>query len=117
MPLPAGDGEGTMSHWMIENWSGELPGMGAKAPMAGPGPSRFDVSSETTESEEASLRRWRRVVLRMSDTFSAAAVSHPELAPFLLEAMGHALEQLLLFGREKDLDMLDEWLSEGGHAT
>ena len=117
MPLPVGDGDGTMSHWMIENCSGGLPARPIMSGAGGPCPSRFDVEPETTDSEEANLRRWRRVVLRMSDTFSAAAVSQPELAPYLLEAMGHALEQLLLFGREKDLDLLDEWLSEGGHLT
>jgi hypothetical protein len=106
-----------MSHWMIENCSGgpSIPPIMSTA--GGPGPCRFDVEPDTTDNDAANLRRWRRVVLRMSDTFAAAAVSQPELAPYLLEAMGHALEQLLLFGREKDLDMLDEWLSEGGHSS
>lgn len=116
MPMPGYNGENGMSHWMIENWSGGTSHSPLIAAFAGPkGP--CDYSVPPSDSDEPDLRRWRRVVLRMSDSFSAAAVSQPHLAPYLLEAMGHALEQLLLFGREKDLDMLDEWLNEGGHST
>lgn len=63
-------------------------------------------------NDEESAARWRRVVLDLSENFSVAAAKHPRLAPFLLEALGNALEQLLLFGRERDLTVLDEWLGE-----
>ena len=62
--------------------------------------------------EEENAARWRRVVLTLSDSFSQAAACQPRLAPYLLEALGNALEQLLLFGRERDLLILDEWLSQ-----
>jgi hypothetical protein len=66
----------------------------------------------TNNDEERTALRWRSTVLRLSDHFTATAAAHPALAPVLLEALGNALEQLLLFGRERDLTLLEEWLDE-----
>lgn len=67
-----------------------------------------DKSDGTAEGD--AVLRWRRVVLHLSDEFSRAAQRHPHLAPIFMEAMGNLLEQLLLFGREEDVEALDEWL-------
>jgi hypothetical protein len=74
------------------------------------GSSSFRPSDSGDDSEQRIALRWRSTVLRLSDHFTATAASHPELAPILMEALGNALEQLLLFGRPKDLDLLEEWL-------
>ena len=62
--------------------------------------------------EDHTAMRWRRTMLRLSDHFTSTATAHPELASVLLEALGNSLEQLLLFGRQRDLEMLEEWLDE-----
>lgn len=81
--------------------------------------SHYDQASSSFPShlacesdEERTALRWRSTVLRLSDHFTATAAAHPDLAPVLLEALGNALEQLLLFGRERDLALLEEWLDE-----
>lgn len=102
-----------MSHWMLESWGGGLSPAPLISATAVPGSSIWDDDDQAwPEGEGAEIRRWRRVVLHMTDRFSAAAVAQPHLSPYLMEAMGHALEQLLLFGRERDLIALDEWLNE-----
>ncbi|RYG70445.1 hypothetical protein EON80_07965 [bacterium] len=70
----------------------------------------FGVADPCEDLEERAALRWRSTVLRLSDHFTTAAASHPALAPILMEALGNALEQLLLFGRACDLDLLEEWL-------
>ena len=74
------------------------------------GNSSFDPADPCEDIEERAALRWRSTVLRLSDHFTTAAAGHPELAPILMEALGNALEQLLLFGRACDLDLLEEWL-------
>jgi hypothetical protein len=71
------------------------------------------LTLEADEDSEARIAlRWRSTVLRLSDHFTAASASHPELAPVMMEALGNALEQLLLFGRTRDLDLIEDWLDE-----
>lgn len=76
------------------------------------GSSAFCPTEVGDDLEERAALRWRSMVLRLSDHFTAAAGTHPELAPILMESLGNALEQLLLFGRPRDLDLLEEWLDE-----
>lgn len=74
--------------------------------------SSFPSHLANESDDERTALRWRGTVLRLSDHFTVTAAAHPHLAPVLLEALGNALEQLLLFGRERDLTLLEEWLDE-----
>ena len=64
------------------------------------------------EDEQQNALRWRRAILKLSETLLTAADKHHELSPFLLEAMHYALENLLVYGDERDLMTLEEWLTE-----
>jgi hypothetical protein len=74
---------------------------------------RLDAQHEDLEDDEAALR-WRRALLRLSETFLDAAQERRDLSPFLLSALQNALEQLLVHGEEADLMALEEWL---GHEA
>lgn len=63
--------------------------------------------------EERTALRWRRAILRLSETLLSAADERQDLSPILLEAMHNALENLLVYGEEHDLMALEEWLIEG----
>ncbi len=63
--------------------------------------------------EERTALRWRRAILRLSETLLSAADERSDLSPILLEAMHNALENLLVYGEEHDLMALEEWLIEG----
>ena len=60
--------------------------------------------------DQAALR-WRRALLRLSETFLDAAEERRDLSPILLGALHNALEQLLIHGNDDDLMSLEEWLS------
>lgn len=90
--------------WAHSQANSAMPRMAGMFPVA--------IPSTALRVDDQEAARWRRVVLRLSECFSNAAAGNPRLAPFLLEALGNALEQLLLFGRERDLLLLDEWLEE-----
>lgn len=100
--------------WMIDG-VGYMGATQSKAE-SGVAPTYTPAVTEPMNEEEELAARWRTVVLKLSDSFSLAATCQPKLAPYLLEALGNALEQLLLFGRERDLEILDEWLSEEAPA-
>lgn len=70
---------------------------------------RLDAQQEDLEDDEAALR-WRRALLRLSETFLDAAQERRDLSPILLSALQNALEQLLVHGEEADLMALEEWL-------
>jgi hypothetical protein len=74
---------------------------------------RLDEQHEDLEDDEAALR-WRRALLRLSETFLDAAQERRDLSPILLSALQNALEQLLVHGEEADLMALEEWL---GHEV
>jgi hypothetical protein len=74
---------------------------------------RLDAQHEDLEDDEAALR-WRRALLRLSETFLDAAQERRDLSPILLSALQNALEQLLVHGEEADLMALEEWL---GHEA
>lgn len=74
---------------------------------------RLDEQHEDLEDDEAALR-WRRALLRLSETFLDAAQERRDLSPILLSALQNALEQLLVHGEEADLMALEDWL---GHET
>lgn len=69
------------------------------------------------DSEERTALRWRRAILRLSETLLSAADERSDLSPILLEAMHNALENLLVYGEEDDLMALEEWLVEGERNT
>lgn len=71
---------------------------------------RLDAQHEDLEDDAAALR-WRRALLRLSETFLDAAEERRDLSPILLGALHNALEQLLIHGEETDLMALEEWLS------
>jgi hypothetical protein len=75
------------------------------------------VNSVWNEDEQQNALRWRRAILKLSETLLTAADEHRELSPFLLEAMHYALENLLVYGDERDLMALEEWLVEEGAVT
>lgn len=52
-------------------------------------------------------QRWRQVFTRLMDDYSA----NGRLSEPLIESLMHTLEYLLLYGDEKDLDALEEWLA------
>jgi hypothetical protein len=87
----------------------EMKAMASARPLAGAG-----SAGHWLPEAERTVLRWRGTVLRLSDHFTATAAAHPHLAAVLLEALGNALEQLLLFGREDDLALLEAWLDEAG---
>jgi len=68
------------------------------------------------EDDEAALR-WRRALLRLSETFLYAAEERRDLSPILLGALHNALEQLLIHGEENDLMALEDWLSHEAPFT
>ncbi len=79
-------------------------------------PNVFQIAGdlETADDlEERTTLRWRRAILRLSETFLSAADERSDLSPILLEAMHNALENLLVYGEEDDLMALEEWLVEG----
>ena len=63
-----------------------------------------------TAEEEAAARRWREIILKLSDTLREAADQRSDFSLFLMEALHNALENLLLLGQEADLIALEEWL-------
>ncbi|HEX8235007.1 MAG TPA: hypothetical protein VF600_03540 [Abditibacteriaceae bacterium] len=68
------------------------------------------------ENEQQDALRWRRAILKLSETLLSAADEHRDLSPFLMEAMHYALENLLVYGDERDLMALEEWLTEESPA-
>jgi hypothetical protein len=72
------------------------------------------TAAEGTASrdEEKMALRWRRAILKLSETLMDAAGERSDLSPILMEAMHNALEKLLVYGEEDDLMTLEEWLSE-----
>jgi len=73
------------------------------------GADNFD-DDDVFEDDAAALR-WRRALLRLSETFLDAAEERRDLSPILLGALHNALEQLLIHGEEDDLMALEDWLS------
>ena len=67
--------------------------------------------AERANPEEEHALRWRRAILRLSETFMDAADERRDLSPILLEAMHNALDNLLVYGEAGDLMVLEEWLS------
>ncbi len=74
---------------------------------------QLDAQQDDLEDDEAALR-WRRALLRLSETFLDAAQERRDLSPILLSALQNALEQLLVHGEEADLMALEDWL---GHES
>jgi hypothetical protein len=68
--------------------------------------------STPSHDEERMALRWRRAILKLSETLMDAAGERSDLSPILMEAMHNALEKLLVYGEEDDLMTLEEWLSE-----
>jgi len=66
--------------------------------------------------DDASVQRWRNAILRLSEAMVSAAGARADLSPLLLEALNNALENLLLYGEEADLESLEEWLDAGDFA-
>ena len=64
------------------------------------------------QHEEQMALRWRRAILKLSETLMSAADERSDLSPILMEAMHNALEKLLVYGEERDLMILEEWLSQ-----
>jgi hypothetical protein len=79
-------------------------------------PSSGSAAVSWNEAEQQDALRWRRAILKLSETLLTAADRHQELSPFLLEAMHYALENLLVHGDERDLMALEEWLIEESEA-
>ncbi len=73
-------------------------------------------SSTWEENEQQNALRWRRAILKLSETLLSAADEHRHLSPIFLEAMHSALENLLVYGDERDLMALEEWLTEEAAA-
>jgi hypothetical protein len=68
------------------------------------------------ENEQQNALRWRRAILKLSETLLSAADKHRDLSPIFMEAMHYALENLLVYGDERDLMALEEWLTEESRA-
>jgi hypothetical protein len=64
------------------------------------------------EDEQQNALRWRCAILKLSETLLSAADEHRHMSPIFLEAMHYALENLLVYGDERDLMALEEWLTE-----
>ncbi len=65
------------------------------------------------ENEEYQFyARCRRAILLLNAQLVKAAAERSEFAPFLLEAMGNAMSELLEHGDERDLLLLEQWLDE-----
>lgn len=56
--------------------------------------------------------RCRRAILLLNAQLVKAAEERSEFAPFLLEAMGNAVSELLEHGDQRDLLLLEQWLDE-----
>jgi hypothetical protein len=72
---------------------------------------RLRVDTAESEEEEAALK-WRRVILKLTANFNTAAGERSDLSPVLMEALHHALENLLLHGDEAQLLALEEWVDQ-----
>jgi hypothetical protein len=72
--------------------------------------SSFDAPLES--EDEQFYIRCRRAILRLSANLLQAAEHRSDFAPFLLEAMHNAMTNLLEFGDERDLLLLEQWLDE-----
>lgn len=84
---------------------------------AGASTESASVESPTwDENEQQNALRWRRAILKLSETLLSAADEHRHLSPIFLEAMHCALENLLVYGDERDLMALEEWLTEEAAA-
>ena len=70
------------------------------------------AADSASQDEEIIALRWRRAILKLSETLMDAAGERSDLSPILMEAMHNALEKLLVYGEEDDLMTLEEWLSE-----
>ena len=84
-----------------------------------PGPSVAGASAGNAtwdEDEQQDALRWRRAILKLSETLLSAAAEHRSLSPIFMEAMHYALENLLIYGDERDLMALEEWLNEENRA-
>ena len=64
-------------------------------------------------TDDASILRYRRAILRLSEAMVCAADQRVDLSPLLLEALSSALENLLLYGDVRALESLEEWLDDG----
>ena len=88
------------------------------------GAAEYGASAENTsaanltwdENEQQNALRWRRAILKLSETLLSAADEHRHMSPIFLEAMHSALENLLVYGDERDLMALEEWLTEESAA-
>lgn len=74
------------------------------------------TGEQSGEADEAAALRWRKTLLRLSETFLDAAQERSDLSPILLEALHNALEQLLIYGDEGVLMALEEWLEHEPQA-
>lgn len=75
------------------------------------------LASDNLLTDDASITRYRRAILRLSDQMVHAADARVDLSPLLLEALNHALENLLLYGDVAALQSLEEWLDDGEIIT
>lgn len=69
-------------------------------------------TSGSGDDEEQFFQRCRRAILRLSSNLNQAAKHRADFAPFLLEAMHNAMTNLLEYGDERDLLLLEQWLDE-----
>jgi hypothetical protein len=89
---------GSEARQLIDNFRSEIP----------------ELPSPDEEIDDLAALRWRRALLRLSETFLDAAEERRDLSPILLGALHNALEELLIHGKEDDLMALEEWL---GHEA
>lgn len=85
----------------------------------GSGSARFSVGafpapSETPSKSAADPLESLRcdVIIALSDRLTSAAITHPHLAPFLMDGLDNALERLGRLGHEHDLHPIQQWLSQ-----
>lgn len=79
-------------------------------------PSLLFAECALMESEDEQFyTRCRRAILLLNAQLVKAAEQRSDFAPFLLEAMGNAVSELLEHGDERDLLLLEQWLDEEDH--
>ncbi len=49
-------------------------------------------------------------MVELSNRLTTAAITHPRLAPFLMDGLDNAQETLLLCDRESELQPVQQWL-------
>ena len=76
-------------------------------------PSASLAGYDVMENEDEQFyTRCRRAILLLNAQLVKAAEERSEFAPFLLEAMGNAMSELLEYGDERNLLLLEQWLDE-----